>query len=479
MTQALNYPEIELLIGGAWLRPSDSIPVCNPATETVLGSVPAISKSQLDDVVDAASNGFKVWRRTSAAKRAEIILRAVQLIRQRIETIATVATLEQGKPIQQSRLETLRACDIMEWDAMEGRRQYGRVIPSEPDMRNTVLREPIGVVAAFSPWNFPINAPSRKIGGALASGCSVILKASEETPGSAYLLAKAFQDAGLPPGVLNLVFGDPAEISSHLIREPAVRLITLTGSVPVGRHLASLAGQYMKPAIMELGGHAPVIVCADADPISAAAISVAGKTRNAGQVCVAPTRFFVEAPIYDKFVAEFARLAKGVTIGNGLDEKNAMGPLVNSRRCEAMRAFVADLHGHGANLLAGGTRQRGTGYYFPLTVFSDVPDSAKAMQEEPFGPLALIARIESLDEGIAKANSLPFGLAAYAFTESASNAARLSAEIECGNLSINHTTASYAETPFGGVKDSGYGREGGMEGLQCYTVAKHISHRLN
>ena len=451
----------------------------NPADEKVLGHLPLASRSHLDDAIDAATKGFSVWRRTSAAKRAEIMLRATKLIRERVEIISTIATLEQGKPIQQSRLETLRACDIIDWDAMEGRRQYGRVIPSEPDMRNTVIREPIGVVAAFSPWNFPINAPSRKIAGALASGCSVILKASEETPGSAYLLAKAFQDAGLPPGVLNLVFGDPAEISNHLIRQQAVRLITLTGSIPVGRQLASLAGQHMKPAIMELGGHSPVVVCADADPVAAAAICVAGKTRNAGQVCVAPTRFFVEAPIYDKFVAEFSRLAQGVTLGNGLDEKSVMGPLANARRCEAMREFVADLHGKGATLTAGGKRQRGTGYYFPLTVFSDVPDDAKAMQDEPFGPLALIARVDDLSQAISKANSLPYGLAAYAFTESASNVARLSAELECGNLSINHTTASFAETPFGGVKDSGYGREGGIEGLQCYTVAKHISHRLS
>jgi succinate-semialdehyde dehydrogenase / glutarate-semialdehyde dehydrogenase len=345
-------------------------------------------------------------------------------------------------------------------------------------MRQTVLRQPIGVVAAFSPWNFPMSSPARKVAGALSSGCAIILKASEETPAGAVQLARAFRDAGVPPGVLNLVFGTPSEISEYLIPQPAVRLVTFTGSIPVGKRLAALAGEHMKPAIMELGGHAPVIVCDDFDPVASAATSVIGKSRNAGQVCVSPTRFYVQEAIYDRFTAAFAEKAREVKVGDGLDPANQMGPLANHRRIETMEAMVADATAKGARLLAGGSRIGNRGYFYPLTVLADVPDDARAMREEPFGPLALINPVGSLDEAIEKANALPYGLAAYAFTRSAKNADRLAEGVEAGNLSINHFVASIAETPFGGVKDSGYGREGGTEGLECYTVAKNVSHLI-
>jgi succinate-semialdehyde dehydrogenase/glutarate-semialdehyde dehydrogenase len=397
-------------------------------------------------------------------------------MRQRVEEMAVVMTLEQGKPIAQSRLEVQRASDIIEWDAQEGRRAYGRIIPSEPGMRHTVLRQPIGPVAAFSPWNFPVSSPSRKVGGALSAGCSIILKASEETPGGAYQLARCFVDAGLPPGVLNLLYGNPATISEYLIPHPSIRLVTFTGSIPVGKRLAAMAGQHMKPAIMELGGHAPVIVCDDVDPEAAAAAAVLGKTRNAGQVCVSPTRWFVAEKIHEPFAKAFAEKALNLKIGNGIDPANQMGPLANHRRIEAMTELVADAKAKGAKVLSGGARLANRGYYFPLTVLSDLPDNARAMREEPFGPLALVNPVKNLDEAISKANSLPYGLAAYAFTNSARNVDRLSEEIEAGNLSINHYVASIAETPFGGVKESGYGREGGVEGLQGYTVVKNVSH---
>ena len=355
---------------------------------------------------------------------------------------------------------------------------YGRVIPSEEGMRHAVLRQPIGPVAAFSPWNFPMSSPARKVAGALSSGCSIILKASEETPAGAVQLVRAFHDAGLPPGVLNLVFGNPAEISNHLIPQSSIRLITFTGSIPVGKTLAEMAGRHMKPAVMELGGHAPVIVCDDVDPVATAATSVAGKSRNAGQVCVAPTRFFVQESIYERFADSFAEKAAQLKIGNGLDPTTQLGPLANSRRIDAMEGLVADAKAKGAKVLAGGQRIGNRGYFFPLTVLADVPDDARAMREEPFGPLAPVNPVRDLDEAIEKANSLPYGLAAYAFTRSANNADRLASEIEAGNLAINHFVASVAETPFGGVKDSGYGREGGTEGLQCYTVAKNVSHKM-
>ena len=291
----------------------------NPHDESVLGDVPHAARADLDDALAAAEQGFKIWSRTSPAKRADLIFLATKLVRERVEEMAVAMTLEQGKPIAQSRLEILRGCEIIEWDAQEGRRVYGRIIPSEPGMRHSVLRQPIGVVAAFSPWNFPMSSPARKVGGALAAGCSIILKASEETPAGAVQLVQAFHDAGLPAGVLNLVFGKPSDVSEYLIPQPSVRLVTFTGSVPVGKHLSAMAGAHMKPVIMELGGHSPVIVCDDVDPIATAATSAIGKSRNAGQVCVSPTRFFVEDKIYDQFTATFAEKAAAMKVGNGLD----------------------------------------------------------------------------------------------------------------------------------------------------------------
>ena len=470
-----QYPKLELYIGGEW-RSRSGQPVINPADESGVGTVPHATRSDLDDALAAAEKGFKVWSRTSPAKRAEIIVKAANLMRQSVEEMAVAMTLEQGKPIAQSRLEILRGCDIIEWDAQEGRRAYGRVIPSEPGMRHTVLRQPIGPVAAFSPWNFPVSSPARKVGGALSAGCSIILKASEETPAGAVQLARAFADAGLPAGVLNLVFGEPSEISEYLIPQPSIRLVTFTGSIPVGKQLAAMAGQYMKPCIMELGGHAPVIVCDDVDPVKTAATSVVGKTRNAGQVCVSPTRWFVDERVYDQFTKEFAQKAAAVKVGNGLDPDNQMGPLANSRRIDMMEALVAEARSKGARVLSGGSRIGNRGYYYPVTVLADLPDDARAMKEEPFGPIALVNRVKSLDEAIVKANALPYGLAAYAFTDSARNAERLAERVEVGNLSINHFVASSAETPFGGVKDSGYAREGGSEGLTHYTVVKNVSH---
>jgi len=472
-----GYPELELYIDGRWKR-ADGQAVLNPADETVLGTVPSATIADLDDAIAAAERGFKIWRKTSPAKRTQIILKAASLIRERVNEMAVAMTLEQGKPIEQARLEILRGCDIIEWDATEGLRMYGRVIPSEDGMRHTVLRQPIGPVAAFSPWNFPMSSPGRKVAGALSSGCSIILKASEETPAGAVQLVRAFHDAGLPPGVLNLVFGNPAEISGRLIPQASIRLITFTGSIPVGKSLAEMAGRYMKPAIMELGGHAPVIVCDDVDPAATAATSVPGKSRNAGQVCVAPTRFFVQESIYKRFADTFAEKAAQLRVGNGLDPSTQLGPLANARRIDAMENFVADAKARGARVLAGGQRIGNNGYFFPLTVLADVPDGARAMRDEPFGPLALINPVRDLDEAIEKANELPYGLAAYAFTRSAENADRLATEVEVGNLSINHFVASVAETPFGGMKESGYGREGGTEGLQCYTVTKNVSHKM-
>lgn len=472
------YPDLKLYVGGACRKTSDSLPVLNPADENVIGAVPVASRADLDDALAAARDGFRVWSRTSPRARGEVMLKAAALMRARIDEIALAITLEHGKPFAQAQLEVIRGCEFFEWDAAEGQRTYGRVIPSEPGIKYVVMHQPIGMVAAFSPWNFPMSQPARKVAGALAAGCSIILKAAEETPAGAFHIARALHDAGLPPGVFNLVFGIPADISEYLIPQEQTRLIAFTGSTAVGKRLTRIAADHMKPVLMELGGHAPVIVCDDVDPVAAATASAIRKSRNTGQVCTSPTRFFVQKPIYEAFAKTFAEKARSVVVGNGLDDATQMGPLANHRRIEAMETLVADARAKGARVLAGGERIGNRGYFFPVTVLADVPDDARAMREEPFGPLALISPVSSLDEAIGKANSLPFGLAAYAFTHSASNADRLADEIEAGNVSINTLEASVAETPFGGVKDSGYGREGGAEGLSHYTTIKNLSHRM-
>lgn len=473
-----NYPDLQLYIGGAWRKTAETLPVINPADESVIGAVPVASTKDLDAALDAAERGFAVWRKTSPARRAEIIRKTASLLRERIDEIALDITREHGKPFQQARLEVIRGAEFFEWDAGEAQRTYGRVIPSEPGIRYVVHHQPIGTVAAFSPWNFPLSQPARKIAGALAAGCSIIIKASEETPAGCLHIARAFHDAGLPAGVLNLVFGVPAQISEYLIPQEQVRLIAFTGSTVVGKRLTGLAAQYVKPVLMELGGHAPVIVCDDADPVKAGIASAIRKVRNAGQVCTSPTRFFVHEKIYKPFTTAFVERARMVKTGNGLDEGTEMGPVANHRRIEAMEALVADAVSKGAKLLTGGERSGNRGYFYLPTVLADVPANARVMHEEPFGPLAVINPVPSLEDAIEKANGVPFGLAAYAFTNSAANVDQITDDLEAGNVSINTLEASVAETPFGGVKESGFGREGGVEGIMHYMVVKTVSHRM-
>lgn len=473
-----DYPDLSLYIGGAWRKTGQSLPVVNPATEKVIGQVPVARRQDLDDALEAAAQGFRVWRATAPRARAEVILRATALMRDRIDEIAHAITLEHGKPLPQARLEVIRGCEFFEWDAGEAQRLYGRVVPSQPGIRYLVIQQPVGTVAAFAPWNFPMSQPARKIAGALAAGCSIIIKAAEETPAGAWHIARAFHDAGLPAGVLNLVFGNPSEISSYLIPQDQVRLVAFTGSTAVGIHLTELAARSMTPVLMELGGHAPVIVCDDVDPQAAGLMSAARKARNAGQVCTSPTRFFVAEKLYLPYAAAFAARAASVAIGNGMTPGVEMGPLANHRRIEAIEALVEDARAKGAKVLTGGVRPKGPGYFYPVTVLAEVPEDARIMREEPFGPLAVINPVPSLDAAIACANALPFGLAAYAFTHNAATVDRLMNEVEAGNLSINTLEASVPEVPFGGVKASGQGREGGLEGMAHYVEVKTISHRM-
>jgi succinate-semialdehyde dehydrogenase/glutarate-semialdehyde dehydrogenase len=473
------YPNTRLYIDGAWRDGLRDTAVINPANEAEIGRLALAGEAELSLAADAAARGFKEWRKVSPYERSKLMRRAAQNIRERAEQIAAIMTMEQGKPFGEARIETMSAADIIEWFAEEGRRTYGRVIPSRTDaVRQIVTREPVGPVAAFTPWNFPINQAVRKVSAALASGCSVVLKGPEETPASCAALVQAYADAGLPAGVLNLVFGVPADVSKYLIAHPAIRKISFTGSTPVGKLLASLAGEHMKRVTMELGGHAPAIVFKDADIPRAAKMLASAKFRNAGQVCISPTRFLVEESAYDEFVQHFVATASAVKVGNGLDDGVQMGPLANGRRLEAMERLVADAREHGAKVLTGGERTGREGYFFAPTVLTDVPLSARIMTEEPFGPIAPIASFKSYDEVIAEANRLPYGLAAYAYTSSAATSAAVSDDIESGMLSINHHGLALPETPFGGVKDSGYGSEGGSEAMEAYLVTKFVTeHR--
>ena len=473
-----DYPHIQLFIDGHWRdgAAARSLPVVNPATGAVMGQVACAETADLEEVAAAALRGFAVWRQTSAFERYKIMRRAAQLLRDRVERVASLMTLEQGKPLAEARMEVLAGADTIDWFAEEGRRAYGRVIPArQPDVYQLVVKEPVGPVAAFTPWNFPINQVVRKLSAALAAGCSIVVKAPEETPASPAELIRAFIDAGVPAGSVNLVYGDPAHISSYLIAHPAIRKISFTGSTPVGKQLAAMAGLHMKRMTMELGGHAPVVIFDDADVALAAKTMAASKFRNAGQVCVSPTRFLVQEGVYKDFVAQFVMHAEKLQVGNGMDTGVGMGPLANPRRMAAMENLIADAQQQHGQVKTGGQRLGSTGNFWSPTVIAELPTSARAMSEEPFGPMALINPFATFDDAVREANRLPFGLAAYAWTRSARTAQQIAASVETGMITINHLGLGMPETPFGGVKDSGYGSEGGTEALEAYLNPKFVS----
>jgi succinate-semialdehyde dehydrogenase/glutarate-semialdehyde dehydrogenase len=473
-----NYPQLELLIDGTWRQGSDgaSEPVLNPATEETLGYVPHASAKDLDDALAAADRGFKAWKSTPAHERARIMCDAASLIRTRVEEIALALTLENGKPLAESRMEVLGSADIVEFSGEQAKRIFGSIVPGRaPGVRYLVQKEPVGVTLSFTPWNFPFNTLARKIAPALAAGCSVIAKAAEETPASAVAFVKAFEDAGLPPGVLGLVFGVPAEVSSHLIASPSVKKISLTGSVPVGKHLASLAAQQMQRTTMELGGHAPVIVFDDADVEKAADLLVGGKFRNAGQICISPTRFFVQDHVYDAFVDAFVDRTKSIVVGDGTHPDTMMGPLANDRRLDAMAGLVDDAKAKGASIATGGDRIGNRGFFFAPTVIRDTPDNCRVMTEEPFGPLAPMTRFSGIDEVAERANALSLGLAAYIVTPSLERATAMSDALEVGMVGVNTVAVASPEAPFSGVKDSGYGIEGGPDSLEAYLAPKSVA----
>lgn len=472
------YANLEMLIDGKFTRGSSgkSEPVINPATEQTLAELPHAAQSDLEAAVAAAEKGFNAWKAMSAYDRYRILRKGAEILRGRADAIARILTLEQGKIIAEAKIEVVTSADILDWYAEEGRRAYGRIIPARmPGVRQMVIKEPVGIVAAFTPWNFPALTPMRKIAGALAAGCSIILKPSEETPGTAVEVARCLQEAGLPEGALNVVFGVPAEVSSYLIAHPKVRKISFTGSTAVGKQLMKLAADGMKRTTMELGGHAPVIVFDDVDAAAVAKITAAGKYRNAGQVCISPTRFFVHESKYKQFVDTFTEIASGLKLGDGLDPTTQMGPMANARRLEAMDMFVADAKARGAVVKTGGERAANQGFFYKPTVLVDVPAEARILTEEPFGPLAPIMPFSSFEEVVERANGVDYGLAAYAFTNDEKRATAIADALQWGMVGVNSLAVSTPETPFGGIKDSGHGSEGGIEGLEAYLNIKFVS----
>jgi len=479
---AQSLANVQLFIDGEWSDGATgrTLENRNPANHALIGHVAVADNTDLARAARAASNAFEIWRRTPAIERSEKLRAAASLLRERSEAISRAMTIEQGKPLAESRIEAVYAAQIIDWFAEEGRRTYGRIVPSRhPGIQQNVIQVPVGPVASFAPWNFPLTQVARKISAALASGCPVIIKPPEEAPVCTSELARCFVDAGVPRGVVNVVYGVPNEISSYLIPHPAIKKISFTGSVPVGKQLASLAGLHMKRTTMELGGHAPVIVTASVD-LDAAAKSIAlAKYANCGQVCISPTRILIDASVYKAFTAAFLEQVKTVTVGDGLEPDTKMGPLNNERRLAAMQRLVADAREQGATILAGGERLDEPGFFFQPTVIADLNRNSALMNEEPFGPIAILLAYRDLDDAIAESNRLPYGLAAYAFSDSAKDISRITAGIETGMLGINHMAIAYAETPFGGVKDSGYGSDGGLEALRGYlqpelvTMATH------
>jgi succinate-semialdehyde dehydrogenase/glutarate-semialdehyde dehydrogenase len=474
------YEKLALYIDGEFIegqgRKTES--VVNPASGEVLGQLPHASREDLDRALAAAQRAFETWKKTSPLERSAIMRKVAELARARSESIGRNITLDQGKPLAEAVGEVMVCAEHAEWHAEECRRIYGRVIPPRrPEVRQFVLREPVGVCAAFTPWNFPFNQAIRKMVAALGAGCTLILKGPETAPSAVVALAHLFHDAGLPKGCLNLVWGVPGEISEYLIKSPIVRKVSFTGSIPVGKQLAAMAGAHMKRGTWELGGHSPVLVFDDANVDQAATTLAKLKIRNAGQVCVSPSRFYVQSKVFDRFAAKFIETIKTINVGNGLDKATIMGPLAHARRVDVMQAFVEDAVTHGGEIVTGGARLKGSsGFFFPPTVITGLPDHAKLMTDEPFGPIAPLVPFTDPEDAIRRANSLPYGLSSYVFTESLKTATYASNALEAGMVNINHFGSALSETPFGGVKESGIGSEGGTETFDGYLVTKFVTH---
>jgi succinate-semialdehyde dehydrogenase/glutarate-semialdehyde dehydrogenase len=467
----MSAKTVELFIGGAW-RPgaAGTAPVVDPASEAETARVALAGEADVDAAVAAAAASWRDYAAMPARERGRVLVRAADLVRERIKTLAARLTAEQGKTLAESHAELERAADTLAWNGEEAGRLSGTTLPGwAPGSTRVVEPRPLGVVAAITAWNFPAVLVARKLGAALAAGCTVVLKAAEEAPMTAAGLVRCLADAGLPSGAANLVFGDPPMVARRLIGAPDVAAVTFTGSARVGREIAALAAAGLKPCVLELGGHAPVIVCADADIERALGLTLPAKFASAGQSCVAPSRFYVHGSHYDQFVDRFAEAARAVAVGDGRDPATRMGPLANARRLAAMDRLVTDATARGARLVQGGSRLGNRGFFFAPTVLADVPEDAHVMNEEPFGPIAPIASFEEVDEVLARANRLPFAFAAYVFTDTASIAARLAGGLSAGNIGVNQMAPSLPDAPIGGRRDSGVGYEGGRRGLEAFV----------
>lgn len=477
----IAYQKPEMLIDGTFRIGTGSVEsaIVDPATEAELARFRHAGHEDVAEATAAAERAFADWSRHSPYARAEILRAAAALMRARQEAIATTLTLENGKPLREARLETGFAANLFEWLAEEACHAAGRLVPGRnPALRMTVEPEALGPVAALTPWNFPAVTPARKIAAALAAGCTVVAKPAEETPGTLIAIAHCLLEAGLPDGALNIVFGDPAAISSQLIEAPAIRKVSFTGSVRVGKLLTRHAADHMKRVTMELGGHAPVVVFDDVDAEEAARACAAGKFRNAGQVCTSPTRFFVQEGAYDRFLESFVGAAKALRLGPGIDEATDMGPLSNPRRVPALEELIGDAVARGGTLHCGGERHGNKGYFLTPAVLSDLPEDTRILHEEPFGPVGAVLRWSDYDAMMRRANETTLGLASYVFTGSAERAERAARDLQMGMAGINTFAVSHPEMPFGGVKDSGYGMEGGREGLEAFQVIKSVVHQL-
>ncbi len=467
--------DLQLFIDGSWRAGEgrDSFQVVNPATAQTIAELPLATEADLDEALAAARRAWPEWRATEVDKRGAILRKAAKLLRERADAIAQTLTQEQGKPIAEAKGEVFGAAQLFDWYAEEAKRDYGRVLVRPPGQLSRVMREPVGPVATFTPWNFPIYLLAKKVSAALAAGCSVISKPPEETPGNTLAIARALDDAGLPKGVFQLVHGVPDMVSTRLIASDVIRKVSFTGSIPVGKHLMKLCADSMTRVTLELGGHAPVLIFDDCDLEKTLDMVVPQKFRNAGQVCVSPTRFYVQESIYDAFIKGFAERTQKVKVGDGLEAETRMGPLANQRRLPAVSKLVEDAKAKGARVMAGG-EPGDSGYFYQPTLLADVPLEADIMNQEPFGPVAVSRSFKDFDEAISQANRLPYGLAAFAFTENGRRANLLGDAIEAGMVGINSFAISVADAPFGGVKESGFGSEGGKEGLESYQVVKAI-----
>lgn len=474
------HEPVQLLIDGVWRRGSaGAADVVDPATEKAAGRVSLAGPADVEAAIVAADQARMAWAHRPAIERGAILCQAATLLRERTSEIATLLTMEQGKTLTESAGELNRAAETLGWNGEEAGRIEGHTLPGRvPHARRFLVPVPVGVVAAFTAWNFPAVLVARKLGAALAAGCTVVLKAAEEAPYTAAALVQCLVDAGLPNGVVNLLFGDPPIVARLLLASPVVRKITFTGSTRVGKELARLAADDLKPCTFELGGHAPVIVCADADVDAAVKATLPFKFASAGQSCIAPSRFYIHGSRYAEFIDKFAIAACGLKVGNGRDARVQMGPVANPRRLAAMERFTADASRHGAAIVSGGRRLQRSGWFWEPTVLGDVPDRALVMNEEPFGPIAPMATFADFEDALARANRLRYGFAAYLFTNSLAATSRFIDLIEAGNIGINQMSPSLPDAPVGGMRDSGYGYEGGREGIESFLHQKLVSQTV-